>query len=190
MKDTFWIVLLGALVLVGGVVWMMLPKSAAMSTTVTTSEAVPVTTGDNGALNAQGTAMNIDLTEFSFTLDGQNPNDPITLVAGQTYSITFMNAGSIGHELIAGNGDLLQRVDGTPDGYTNNFFEGQDVIIRLPQDKDAKVVKNLGEIELEPGESTTATFTVPQNYAGQTFEAGCFVPGHYEAGMKTVIVVQ
>lgn len=45
------------------------------------------------------------------------------------------------------------------------------------------------EIQLAPGESTTTTFTVPQSYAGETFEMGCFQPDHYESDMKATLVV-
>ena len=181
MKDMFWAVLLGALVLLGGVVWLMLPKPAAMPSTPISGTVTE---------NTDVTTMKITLAEFSFTVDGQNPNDPINFVAGQTYSITFVNAGSIEHEVLAGNGDLLQRDDGTPDGYTNNFFENQEITVRFPSDETEKVINDLEEIGLEPGESATVTLTIPQSYAGQTFEIGCFVPGHYEAGMKAAIVIQ
>ncbi|HEX6207234.1 MAG TPA: hypothetical protein VF058_02635 [Actinomycetota bacterium] len=38
-------------------------------------------------------------------------------------------------------------------------------------------------VEVEPGASVTLRLSVPANAAG-TWEMGCFITGHYEAGMK------
>ena len=131
--------------------------------------------------------MTISMTEMSFTVDGQGANDTITFEAGKTYAITFVNDGTVEHEMKAGNGDLLKRDNGTPDGYTNNFFSGPAV---LTQEGQKIEFSDLEEVELDPGQSVVVTITVPENFAGQTFEMGCFVPGHYEAGMKAPIEVK
>lgn len=150
--------------------------------------------GGEGEATPQATALTISLNEMNFTLDGQGPNDPITLKAGETYAITFVNKGTVEHEVMAGNGDLLKRANGTPHGYTNNFFDGIteiQALISQSKDKQVKVeFDNLDEVELDPGMSATITFTVPKSYAGQTFEIGCFIPGHYEAGMHAPLIIK
>ncbi|MFQ5524550.1 MAG: plastocyanin/azurin family copper-binding protein, partial [Acidimicrobiia bacterium] len=43
-------------------------------------------------------------------------------------------------------------------------------------------------IEVEPGGEITLRFTIPADATG-TYEMGCFLPGHYDAGMKGTVTV-
>jgi len=169
MKRTMWIVGLSMAVLLG------------------TGAFLALAVGGEGESAPAATPMTISFNEMSFTVDGGTPNDTITFNAGETYAITFVNDGTVEHEMKAGNGDLLKRDNGTPDGYTNNFFVGPAV---LTQDGQKIEFSDLEEVELDPGQSVTVTITVPESFAGQSHEMGCFVPGHYEAGMKAPIVVK
>lgn len=44
-------------------------------------------------------------------------------------------------------------------------------------------------MEVEPGGFASVTFALPADRRGE-WEIGCFVPGHYEAGMKATLVVR
>ena len=47
----------------------------------------------------------------------------------------------------------------------------------------------LEELELDPAVSVAVSFELPADRKG-SWELGCFVPGHYEAGMKLPIIVE
>jgi len=143
--------------------------------------------GSEGEAPVAATPITISLTEMSFSVDGGAPNDTITFNAGETYAITFVNDGTVEHEMKAGNGAMVERANGSPDGYVNNFFSGPAV---LTEDGQKIEFSDLLEVELDPGQVVTVEITVPDSFAGQSFEIGCFVPGHYEAGMKAPIAVK
>ncbi|GBD11912.1 hypothetical protein HRbin23_01595 [bacterium HR23] len=46
------------------------------------------------------------------------------------------------------------------------------------------------ELEVEPGvKDIWVRITIPEEMKGE-WEIGCFVPGHYEAGMHTTLIVE
>jgi len=207
-KSIIIVVVLAALA--GIAVWFMMPKGgeAVNSSDVATSAPAPVpantpmkdtsSTPQKDTSAPQAVAMTISMNEFSFTVDGQAANGTITLDAGKTYAITFVDSGAVGHEAKIGKGDMIKRDDGTPDGYTDNFYVDVSAVLtkgnaasETSGEKDSAASSStLEEVELDAGESATITFTVPDSLAGQTFEIGCFVPGHYEAGMKASVVIK
>ncbi len=130
------------------------------------------------------------MDEFSFLVEGQEPGTPLTVEAGQQIKLIIHNEGAIFHEAMFGvtvNGDH---------GYIQNFFD--DVAVKIEHDMDMNgadramglEVRGLEEVELDPEMKVVLEFTVPEAYAGQTFEIGCFVTGHYEAGMFLPLVVR
>jgi len=207
-KSIIIVVVLAALA--GIAVWFMMPKGgeAVSSNDVVTSAPAPAPANDTPVKDTSTTpqkdtsapkavAMTISMSEFSFTVDGQAANGTITLDAGKTYAITFVDSGAVGHEAKIGKGDMIKRDNGTPNGYTDNFYADVSAVLTKNdasktsgKNDSAASSSTLEEVELDAGESATITFTVPDSLAGQTFEIGCFVPGHYEAGMKASVVIK
>jgi len=107
------------------------------------------------------TVFEVNMVEFTFT-----PSE-FTIPAGQEITITAVNSGAIEHDFV-----ILKH--GTKAGDT---FDGQDE-------------ENIfWELEVGPGNETTASFTAPQE-AGE-YQIVCGVEGHYIAGMVgTLIVVE
>jgi uncharacterized cupredoxin-like copper-binding protein len=135
------------------------------------------------------------MNEFSFTVEGSPPppgypRQTATLPAGSSVLVTLRNVGrivhhwSVGRTLLPGGGyedDLLalmkpEVVSGT--GY------------RLVKTKEASAGGTSGLIiEVAPGGAVTLRLAVPAHATG-TWEMGCFVPGHYQAGMKGPLLVE
>jgi len=109
--------------------------------------------------------LTLSMGEFYFQLDGQEPGQTVVLEAGKGYKLRLVNVGQIEHEVMVGQGARFME-GGTRHGYLHNFFS------------------SIGEFTLKPGNEVTLDLEVPASYAGQTFEIGCFIPGHYQAGMK------
>lgn len=144
----------------------------------------------NAMSTAQGfeTELTILMGEFFFQLEGQAPNEPIQLETAVPYRITFKNVGNAVHRVKFGRGLIVE--EGVPFEYAENLFDNvplriegmaNDTIFRVNTDR-------LLELDLEPGGELDIVFTLPQDAAGE-WELGCFVVGHYEAGMLTALVV-
>lgn len=82
-----------------------------------------------------------------------------TFVAGTPYRFVLRNAGTAPHEWAV-----------VPRGAVN----------------EAQVLTEVEEDDLPPGATVTAEFTFPR--AGE-YDFACFVPGHFEAGMKLPVTV-
>lgn len=131
------------------------------------------------AQDGMATELRIEMGEFYFQLEGQERNEAIVLEAGVPYVVSFVNVGSMEHEVLIGQGLLVE--DDIPDGYETNLFEG--VVLDVTGDDWFVRVGGMIEFELEEGESVTLEVTVPDSRIG-VWEIGCFIPGHYQAGMK------
>lgn len=110
--------------------------------------------------------------------------------AGKTVGIHIVNKGAIEHELMFGR--EVEIHEGAPHGYKTNLFKNvpADVFV-YPSGKKVEVGTEGGveEIELEPGADAWIRVKFPDSAKGE-WEIGCFVPGHYEAGMKAKFVVE
>lgn len=78
---------------------------------------------------------------------------------GQKYKITVNNTGSVEHELY--------------------------ILPRGEKDK-SKAIAGIPAANLQAGKSSSLEVSFP---AAGSFEAACFVPGHYEAGMHVNLTV-
>ena len=85
---------------------------------------------------------------------------------GQNVSLTLKNTGKLQHEWV------LLKV-------------GTDVTMPFDEDDEDKV---FWEIEAEPGQTKTETFTAPAD-AG-TYKVVCGTPAHLEQGMAATLVVK
>jgi len=142
--------------------------------------------------NAQGfqREMTILMGEFFFQVEGQDRNETIVLESGVPYRVTFRNVGNTVHRVKFGRGLIIE--EGVPFAYTENLFD--DVPLQIEGvsagDIDFRVLTDrLLELDLDPGGEMDIVFTLPQNAQG-AWELGCFVIGHYEAGMLAPLTVQ
>jgi uncharacterized cupredoxin-like copper-binding protein len=135
------------------------------------------------------------MNEFNFAVQAPPPppgypQPTAALPAGRSVLVTLRNVGRIVHEwrvgrtLLPGGGyehDLLAMMEpevlsGT--GY--RLVEGEEG----PEGGPGGV-----SIEVSPGATVTLRLAVPANATG-TWEMACFVPGHYQAGMKKALTVK
>lgn len=114
----------------------------------------------------QAQEIHIYVLDFSFRPHDGNPGDPIRIEAGKPYLITFENEGGIDHEIRFGRNPTANF-----DGYQENLFDG------------------MLALHLRPGEFATLLIQVPSEKKG-TWEIGCFLPGHYQAGQKEPLIVE
>lgn len=103
--------------------------------------------------------LNIELNDFTIT-----PNQ-ITVQAGSEVSINVTNNGTIKHDL-------------------NIMMFGTDIGDTFGDDDRENVI---WVVSLEPGETTSQTFTVPDQPG--TYQLICSLPGHMQAGMTGTLEV-
>ncbi|MDR5694428.1 MAG: cupredoxin domain-containing protein [Armatimonadota bacterium] len=125
--------------------------------------------------------VTIQLTEFAF-----KPNK-ITLTKGVPAELKLSNKGSVTHEFMVyappKSGMSMEDVEKWAED--QSYFKDLEVTV---EGAGIEVVgKGIFEVEIEAGKSAEIKFTPTK--AG-TFEIGCHLPGHYEAGMKGTLVVK
>lgn len=135
------------------------------------------------------TERTIEMGEMFFKEEGAEKNAPIVLKVAVPYKITFKNAGSLLHRVKFGSGLVVE--EGVPFDYVSALFEGVNVQVSgTTPEGDFKIkMDDLDELDLDPGVEIIIEFTLPQNKRGE-WEMGCFVIGHYEAGMNTRLIVE
>ncbi len=134
--------------------------------------------------------MTILMGEFFFQVEGQQPNEPITLESAVPYRVTFKNVGNVVHRVKFGRGLIVE--EGVPFAYTENLFTNVPLRVEGVESSGASFSVNtnqLIELDLDPGGEIAIVFTLPVGAQG-AWELGCFVIGHYEAGMRTDLVVR
>ena len=126
--------------------------------------------------------------------------DTIQVQAGQKVVLQLKNKGTVEHELMAGN-----IVSDDMDQFKKDLFSGVSIEKKVPSEGSESAEEPMEEdghegeeehegnmIALEPGQSGTMTFTLPESKTG-TWKIGCFETTagkpHYQFGMKGVLVV-
>lgn len=131
---------------------------------------------------APGATIDVTMTEFRFA------PERIELPTGRPVRLTLRNRGGQAHELRLGR-------DAQPGaGYRDDVLAASRV--RIVGGRGYRV-ERAGErgaaggarILLEPGGEVTLELTVPPGKRG-TAEMGCFLPGHYEAGMRGPVTLR
>ena len=89
-----------------------------------------------------------------------------TVAAGKPVSITLTNKGALEHEWV-----LIKK--------------DAKVTVPFSDDDESKVY---WEMEAQPGQANTETFTAPTERG--TYEVVCGTPGHIEAGMAGSLIVE
>lgn len=105
------------------------------------------------------TTINVTMTDFKF-----EPME-FTVPAGQEITVNATNNGAVEHEFVIFN---LGQTAGDKFG-----------------DEDEENI--YWEVEVQPGQSTTASFTAPTE-AGEYYVT-CGIEGHLEAGMNAKLTV-
>jgi uncharacterized cupredoxin-like copper-binding protein len=139
----------------------------------------------HGEVTDERVVVRIEMAEFFFQVEGHERNEPIVLLAGQKYEIVFANVGMMEHEVLIGRDVVVE--EGIPDGYEVNLLDAIEVDVV----GEGWEVGTSGfvEVELEAGETVILHVTLPDEAIG-TWEIGCFIPGHYQAGMLAPVVVE
>ena len=109
--------------------------------------------------------IEIEMGSMYFQVEGQEKNAPITLEVGKIYLLEFKNV----------NADLH-----------HNALFGKDPDLDKRNYK-VLLIDNFYGIELEGGQQGEIVLKAPDKPGD--WEVGCFVSGHYEAGMKAPIKV-
>jgi uncharacterized cupredoxin-like copper-binding protein len=123
---------------------------------------------------AEGRIIAITMKEFTFS-----PRT-ITVNAGETVTLKLTNEGTIEHEFMAGRAAVPSQ------GYSEDWLKR--AIPGLASHTHPGE-EHLGEgVRVSTDWPGRITLVVPQERG--TYEFGCFIVGHYEAGMKGTIVVR
>ena len=164
-----------------------------------------VLAGGGSSLFAQETeALRIDVTldEYSFL------PDPLRIPAGREVTLVIRNVGRVSHEFMAGRepegNDFMQdlfgglhvnieEVDSTDAGHAHQADAASHAEHPEENADDAHTHGEGHEhgtmVEAKAGQTFVMTFTLPEDRRGE-WTTGCFLPGHYEAGMHGTLIVE
>ncbi len=95
----------------------------------------------------------------------------------------------MGKGMMGGEGAMMGGHGASGKGFREDFFEGLHLDRTLRGATFAVVPGHGTMFTLEPGGLATLRFRVPEERRGE-WMVGCFVPGHFEAGMKGVLRVE
>lgn len=146
----------------------------------------------------------VHLTEYMMHVDDMEMDAALEFEVGKEYQITFINDGSVEHEILIGQNALVTDAENNYhlDFETNLLDDVEMSILGEMDGKEFVVgVSGLIEFELNPGLQLTIDFTLPEDKVGD-WELACFVsvdpeateenPGitHFDLGMKMPVVVK
>ncbi|GMQ82990.1 MAG: hypothetical protein BMS9Abin05_2461 [Rhodothermia bacterium] len=170
--------------------------TASEQTTPSTNSPDSVQVGDSNDV-----VINVELKEFGFT------PDTLRIPAGQAVKLVLENVGLVPHEFMAG-----RDVASDESAFNEDLFAGVDVEGSMDMDMDMEDMNHEGVDEVpERGEEAAENghgdddhgtmlllegkaagsmrFTLPESKRG-TWAIGCFLPGHYQAGMKGILIIE
>lgn len=132
------------------------------------------------AWGAAAQKVTIVMRDFSYT------PAKVTLQAGVSAEITLVNKGKVAHEWMVYDTPMSTGMEmGHEWVEKTNYFHMMPVTA-----SGGKVTRHSGdfmELQVAPGKSATLKFTPTRK---GTFEMGCMIEGHYDAGQKGVLVVK
>jgi uncharacterized cupredoxin-like copper-binding protein len=119
----------------------------------------------------------------------------IELKAGEDVELTLKNAGQVAHDWMLGTG-LVNTTD--EKGFHTDLLAllkpketgKQYTAERVGVASKADGIKRISTgVEIEPGGVVTLRFVVPASAKGQ-WDMDCVLTGHYESGMKGMVVIR
>ncbi|MDR7416425.1 MAG: cupredoxin domain-containing protein [Armatimonadota bacterium] len=130
--------------------------------------------------------VEIQMKEFAFV------PSTVTLRAGVPAEVRLVNRSVVEHEFMVYDLGHLHLTGMDPEKMhreleARSYFRGLPVQVEGKAKMVERRGKDLAMVTLAPGERVTLRFT-PRKRG--TFEMGCHIPGHYEAGMKGSWVVR
>jgi uncharacterized cupredoxin-like copper-binding protein len=118
-----------------------------------------------GGTASSNQPVDVTVTETEFKIEASMT----TFQVGVPYHFIVTNNGTVNHEF-----DIIPpEPAGTPETQVQ-----ADSLARLTQD------------QLPPGTTATLDYTFTQAYPAGSLEFACHLPGHYDAGMHTSIIVK
>ncbi len=133
--------------------------------------------------------IEIDMYEMYLGNPQGEKNPTFRLPAGKTVGIHIHNEGAIMHELMIGR---KVKHAGDEHGYEEalNKLVPSDLFFYYGQTKAEVGDAEFGELEVEPGiRDIWIRMNIPPELKGE-WELGCFVEGHYEAGMHARLIIE
>ena len=122
--------------------------------------------GPSGTSTEKTSSTNVQVSETDFHI-----NSAITSFSpGTAYHFVVTNNGKTVHEFM-----IMPKSQGSMSGMQMG-------------DMDKMALASISNIN--PGETKTLDYTFPFSTAGSYPELACYLPGHYEAGMKQAITVK
>lgn len=124
--------------------------------------------------------VELQMKEFAFV------PATVTFRAGVPVELRLVNRGVVEHEFMVYDPGHMHLAGMDPDTMhreleARSYFRGLDVRVEGKAKMVERMGKDLAMIALAPGERVVLRFTPKKK---GTFEVGCHIPGHYEAGMK------
>jgi uncharacterized cupredoxin-like copper-binding protein len=123
-------------------------------------------TGGEGTTGGENTknSVKVTLTEFKIT------SSVTSFSPGTSYHFVITNNGKMTHEFM-----IMPKSEGSMSG--------------MPMSNMDKMA--LASIDsIAPGETKTLDYTFPSSSANSHPEFACYLPGHYEAGMKQNVIIK
>jgi uncharacterized cupredoxin-like copper-binding protein len=123
---------------------------------------------------ADSRRIEIEMKTFAFTPSA------LTLQPGEKVTLVLRNPDNVEHEFMAGREPMK---DG---GFKNDLLAKLDIEPKPKADHGQAHGTGIA-VMVQPGRTQTLTFVAPAE--GGVFEFACFLPGHYEGGMKGALTI-
>ncbi|MGH7884079.1 MAG: cupredoxin domain-containing protein [Thermodesulfobacteriota bacterium] len=158
----------------------------------------------------ESNTVHVNMNEFNFEPQA------FEFEAGKTTTINLINNGKLEHEFMIGSGlknkqdqhneqvddnhaheheesaDKMNENNHTMQhsrSFDKDFFENINVDSKIDKGEFINVTGHGNMLLLEPGGNATLSLKVPVDYKGE-WDIACFLPGHYEAGMKGKVIIR
>ncbi|HKZ50894.1 MAG TPA: sulfocyanin-like copper-binding protein [Dehalococcoidia bacterium] len=128
--------------------------------------------------------VEIDMHEMYFGNPKGEKNPSFRLPAGKTVGIHIHNEGSVTHELAIGR-NAKKASEGFE--YGEALKVPTDLFFYYGDQKVEVEGAEFGEVEVDPG---MRDMWIRGTFPKGEWELGCFVEGHYEAGMKAKLIFE
>jgi len=127
--------------------------------------------------------LTLTMTEFKFT------PVQVSLRAGTPAQIRLVNKGAVEHEFMVYEKPKagMMSMDMHEWARERSYFLGVNPRVEGAGMEVERRGKDVVMVLLRPGQTASLRFTPKKT---GTFEIGCMVPGHYEAGMKGTFTVR